>query len=66
MLVQRTVILVPCPSGHDVKNSLLERFKASGKVRIKIGCLELFIQKPKIASSQKTELKKHLRLLNCQ
>ena len=45
--------LVPWPSRSEVRKPLTKRFKRFENVRIIIDCLELFIQKPKIPSSQK-------------
>ena len=52
-LSQELSFLVPWPSRSEVKKSLPKRFKKFVNVRIIIDCLKLFIQKPKIPSSQK-------------
>ena len=52
-LSQELSFLVPWPSRSEVKKSIPKRFKKFANVRIIIDCLELFIQKPKIPSSQK-------------
>ena len=52
-LSQELSFLVPWPSRSELKKSLPKRFKGKENVRIIIDCLELFIQKPKIPSSQK-------------
>lgn len=52
-LSQELSFLVPWPSRSEVKKSLPKRFKKFANVRIIIDCLELFIQKPTIPSSQK-------------
>ena len=52
-LSQELSFLVPWPSKSEVKKCLPKRFKRFENVRIIIDCLELFIQKPNIPSSQK-------------
>ena len=52
-LSQELSLLVPWPSRSELKKSLPKRFKGKENIRIIIDCLELFIQKPKIPSSQK-------------
>ena len=52
-LSQELSFLVPWPPKSEVKKYLPKRFKGFEKVRIIIDCLELFIQKPNIPSSQK-------------
>ena len=53
LLSQELSFLVPWPSKSEVKKCLPKRFKRFENVRIIIDCLELFIQKPNIPSSQK-------------
>ena len=52
-LSQELSFLVPWPSRSELRKSLPKRFKQFKNVRIIIDCLELFIQKPKVPSSQK-------------
>ena len=52
-LSQELSFLVPWPSRSELQNCLLKRLKKFKNVRVKIDCLELFIQKPKVPSSQK-------------
>ena len=53
LISQELSFLVPSPSKSEVKKCLPKRFKRFENVRIIIDCLELFIQKPNIPSSQK-------------
>ena len=52
-LSQELSFLVPWPSRSELQKCLPKRFKKFKNVRVIIDCLELFIQKPKVPSSQK-------------
>ena len=52
-LSQELSFLVPWPSRSELQKCLPKRFKTFKNVRVIIDCLELFIQKPKVPSSQK-------------
>ena len=52
-LSQELSFLVPWPSRSELQKCLPKRFKMFKNVRVIIDCLELFIQKPKVPSSQK-------------
>ena len=52
-LSQELPFLVPWPSRSELQKCLPKRLKKFKNVRVIIYCLELFIQKPKVPSSQK-------------
>ena len=52
-LSQELPLLVPWPSRSELQKCLPKRLKKFKNVRVIIYCLELFIQKPKVPSSQK-------------
>ena len=52
-LYQELSFLVPWPSTSELQKCLPKRLKKFKNVRVIIDCLELFIQKPKVPSSQK-------------
>ena len=52
-LSQELSCLIPWPSRLELRKSLPKRFKRFKNVRIIIDCIELFVQKPKVPSSEK-------------
>lgn len=64
-LSQELSFLVPWPSRSEVKKSLPKRFKKFANIRIIIDCLELFIQKATIPSSQKITWSSYNALEHC-
>ena len=52
-LASELSFLVPWPTQQEIRESIPKRFKKYPNVRIIIDCVELYIQKPKLPSSQK-------------